>query len=489
MDSTVEQFINKFKIKRKKAHIRQDSRLVQNRDLFLAINGEQNDGRLFIDDAIKRGAASIIYDDSADFSLPALAVPSLKVDNLQQQASEIASYFYDHPSQQIPVIGITGTNGKTTISQLFAQLLDILGKRCGVIGTLGSGFYDDLTSLNNTTPSACDTQMLLADLLKKGAQAVAMEVSSHALVQYRVAAVDFNIAVFSNLSRDHLDYHKDMKSYAAAKAKLFVGNHHQYHVINIDDAYGKLLTAKVPINAIDSKVLTYSLSNSGADIYAYNINLSHKGIKANIIACGQKGELQSQLLGEFNLSNLLAVIGCAVALGFDLSVVLDALVSVKPPQGRMQCLGEDHQPKVVVDYAHTPDALEQVLKSLRLHTSGRLICVFGCGGERDKGKRPLMAHVAGLYADHTVVTADNSRSEDVEAIFADIKSGFASRHHYEFIADRAKAIEHAINMASAQDLVLIAGKGHETYQEVNGVRHDFADVLHAQKYLDTWSRD
>jgi len=488
MKNTLENVLSEILATNKITGITQDSRLVKEGNLFIAIKGVKQDGHDFINQAIKQGAKAVIYDDVEGFTPPKVKVPCIAVDNLPAKVSYLASSFYKHPSKKMQVVGITGTNGKTTISQLLAQLLDFLHYRCGVIGTLGSGFYEELQNTNNTTPNACDTQEILANMLEKDAKACAMEVSSHALVQNRVEAVDFSVAVFSNLSRDHLDYHGDMSSYAAAKSKLFVGDSLAHRIVNIDDACGKLLAVKVPARAVNSNLITYSLSNKSADIYSYSMQLSSAGISADIIAMGQKGSFNSSLLGEFNLSNLLAVIGCALALGFSLQQIVTYIPKLKAPNGRVEKLGGKGRPHVVIDYAHTPDALEQILKALRPHVSGRLICIFGCGGDRDKGKRALMAHVSGISADLTIVTEDNSRSENLADIFADIKKGFRPWQNVQFIEKRSKAIEEAINQATKNDLVLIAGKGHETYQEIKGKKYEFSDLEQAKNYLALWKR-
>jgi len=488
MENSLDQTLSKLIKENSITGIAQDSRLVKTGDLFIAACGAKQKGHDFIVDAVEKGAKAVIYDDIDNFVVPKVKVPCVALKDLPKKISYLAGNFYGNPSKKMQVVGITGTNGKTTISQLLAQLLDLLDYKCGIIGTLGSGFYSNLDKSNNTTPNACDTQAILASMLRKKAKACAMEVSSHALTQYRVEAVDFSIAVFSNLSRDHLDYHGDMSSYAAAKAKLFVGNSLTYRIVNIDDSCGKLLAVKVPARAVNSNLITYSVNNKSADVYCYSLQLTSSGISADIIALGQKGSFNCSLLGEFNLSNLLAVIGVALALDFSLPQITSKISKLVPPSGRVQKVESKGKPQVVVDYAHTPDALEQILKALRPHTSGKLICVFGCGGDRDKGKRALMAHVSGIGADLTIVTADNSRTESIKDIFADIKAGFRPWQSFKFIEDRGKAIEEAILSATKDDLVLIAGKGHETYQDIAGVKHDFSDVEQAKKYLALWQK-
>jgi len=465
-------------------NMQQDSRLIKKGDLFIAAPGINGDGRKFIADAVKNGAAAIIY-ESYNFTPPNLSIPCVGIANLAGQLPFLAAKFYDYPSHKLTTIGVTGTNGKTSISQLLAQALDLLDVSCGIVGTLGYGFYPNLTSTNNTTPGVCELQQILAYLVKKNAKACAMEVSSHALEQNRVQEVDFDLAVFSNLSRDHLDYHGDMASYAAAKAKLFAYPNLRAKVINLDDEFGKQLAAQAQNNKV--KTITYSLKSPKATIFAANVMVIGAKTHIYILAPDQGVNFVSSLLGSFNVSNLLAVIGAAYALGFDLSHMLDVIPQLQAPVGRMQCLGSKNTPQVVVDYAHTPDALAQALQALRAHTKGKLICVFGCGGNRDKGKRAQMAQMAQSYADAVIVTADNSRFEDTNAIMADIKQGFTSLQQVKFIADRSEAIFCAIENAQMQDLVLIAGKGHENYQEVQGVKSHFSDIEQASMALKNWS--
>lgn len=464
-----------------------DSRMVQQGDLFLAVKGTQQDGRDYIEQALHKGALTIVYDPE-DYQLADSIVNQhpyaefIAVKKLQYHVSDIAGRFYGEPANLLRLIGVTGTNGKTTVTQLIAQALDLLNEPCGIIGTLGTGFWQKLQQGKQTTPDAISVQASLAKLLQEGAKAVALEVSSHGLDQGRVAALPFNIAVFTNLTRDHLDYHETLENYAAAKAKLFAWDSLQARVINQDDTYGKQL-----INQNNHKeLLTYSIEDTTADLHCTNILFNEQGVTANLVSPQGTGLLQSQLIGRFNLSNVLAVVGSLLGLGYELAKVLAVVPQLKAPAGRMQCLGGNEKPLVIVDYAHTPDALEQVLTALKPHVKGKLWCVFGCGGSRDKGKRPLMAAIAESLADQIVVTDDNPREETSSAIINDILQGFNNPQTVQAIADRQQAILQTIAQAKSDDVVLIAGKGHEDYQEVNGIRSHFSDTEQANQALKTW---
>ncbi len=456
-----------------------DSRRVRPGDLFIAVPGLQQDGRDYITQAVAAGAAAIAY-EPAGYRLPALPVPAVAVAGLQQQLSALAGVFYQQPSQQLQVVGITGTNGKTSVSQMLAQALAALNKPCGVIGTLGSGMPGQLTEHGMTTPDALVAQAQLARLQAQGASHVAMEVSSHALDQGRVAAVEFAVGVFTNLSRDHLDYHGDMQRYGAAKTLLFQ-RPLRTAVINLDDHFGRQLAAQCAC-----PVIGYSLTDPSAELYCSDISYSSGGICARLQALGRELEFTSPLLGSFNLSNLLAVIGSLLALDVTLEQAVDQVARLQPPAGRMQRLGGGATPLVVIDYAHTPDALDKALAALHEHASGRVVCVFGCGGDRDKGKRPLMAKVAEQHADAVVVTSDNPRSEPAQEIIEQICLGMERSSAATVIPNRASAIAETIAAANIGDVILLAGKGHETYQEIEGVRHPFSDIEHARQALQQW---
>ncbi|WP_263260461.1 UDP-N-acetylmuramoyl-L-alanyl-D-glutamate--2,6-diaminopimelate ligase [Pseudomonas sp. RIT-PI-S] len=459
-----------------------DSRDVRPGDLFLAVPGTRVDGRQHIADALARGAAAVAYEADGATVLPLTDVPLIPVRGLAGQLSAIAGRFYSEPGRHLRLVGVTGTNGKTSVTQLIAQALDHLGLRCGLIGTLGSGFHGELKSGRLTTPDAVVVQATLADLRKAGARAVAMEVSSHALEQGRVAALDFSIGVFTNLSRDHLDYHGSMQAYAEAKARLFAWPTLRARVINLDDAFGRELAGRPGI----SRVIGYSLEDATAALYCREARFDDHGVSATLVTAQGTFNLRSNLLGRFNLSNLLAAVGALVALDYPLDEILAVVPKLQGPQGRVQRLGGGNRPLVVVDYAHTPDALEKVLGALRPHASGSLVCVFGCGGDRDRGKRPLMARMAEDLADKVIVTDDNPRSESSDAIFDDIRPGFTQPDRARFLPGRGLAIDAAIAEAGPGDVVVLAGKGHEDYQEILGERHPFSDIEHAEAALATW---
>ena len=459
-----------------------DSRNVRAGDLFLAVPGARVDGREHIADALKRGAAAVAYEVQGTTVLPITDVPMIPVKGLIAQLSDIAGRFYGEPSRQLDLIGVTGTNGKTSVTQLVAQALDLLGQHCGLIGTLGTGFYGQLQSGRLTTPDPIAVQATLNDLKKGGAKAVAMEVSSHALEQGRVAALAFDIVVMTNLSRDHLDYHGSMQAYQAAKARLFAWQNLRCRVVNLDDEFGRELAT----HKGDSRLISYSLIDPAASLYCREAKFDDDGVRAVLVTAQGEHMLRSRLLGRFNLSNLLAAVGTLMAMDHPLDEILKVTAQLEGPVGRMQRLGGGSKPLVVVDYAHTPDALEKVLEALRPHAQGKLLCLFGCGGDRDRGKRPLMAEVAERLADRVLVTDDNPRSEPAQQIFNDIRPGFTDAGSVEFIAGRGPAIAHLIATAKADDVIVLAGKGHEDYQEIDGERHDFSDLVEAEKALVVW---
>jgi UDP-N-acetylmuramoyl-L-alanyl-D-glutamate--2,6-diaminopimelate ligase len=384
------------------------------------------------------------------------------------------------------VVGVTGTNGKTSTVQLLAQAWTLRGIRCGTIGTLGMGLYGRVQPTGFTTPLVLKLHDLLAQLHVQGAQAVAMEVSSHALDQGRADGVHFDVAVFTNLTRDHLDYHGDMETYGAAKARLFAWPGLKAAAINLDDGYGRRLHAQLP-DCVKPVGLS-SRGVEGATLRADALRLDSAGIAFDLVAGSEVHAVQSPLLGRFNVDNLLAVAGALHALGDSVAQIAATLSQLQPIHGRMNRLGGDGvKPLVVIDYAHTPDALEQALKSLRAHAQARLICVFGCGGERDRGKRPQMAAIAEANADVVIVTDDNPRAENGDQIVADILAGFVHPNDIVVQRDRAAAIARAIGEASPDDIVLIAGKGHEPYQEIDGVKHPFDDTEVARDRLEVYA--
>jgi UDP-N-acetylmuramoyl-L-alanyl-D-glutamate--2,6-diaminopimelate ligase len=459
-----------------------DSRKVRPGDLFLAVPGSQQDGRVHIADAIARGAAAVAYEAEGAPAMTAGSAELVAIKGLAGQLSAIAGRFYGEPSRRMHLVGITGTNGKTSVSQLLAQALDLLGQRCGIVGTLGNGFYSALALGRHTTPDPIGVQATLADLQKAGARAVAMEVSSHGLDQGRVTALAFDVAVFTNLSRDHLDYHGSMDAYGEAKAALFAWPGLHCRVLNLDDPFGRELARAKH----DSRLISYSLEDPAAYLYCRDAQFDEQGVRVKLVTPRGEGNVRSALLGRFNLSNLLAVVGALLGMDYPLDEILRVLPQLQGPVGRMQRLGGARQPLVVVDYAHTPDALEKVLEALRPHVKGRLLCLFGCGGDRDRGKRPLMAAVVERLADGVLVTDDNPRGEAPEQIFSDIRAGFAAPERVQFVHGRGQAIAQLIAAASPADVLVLAGKGHEDYQEINGVRQPFSDLVEAGNALAAW---
>jgi len=472
-----------------------DSRAVTPGDTFVAYPGGQADGRRFIAQAIANGANAVIWEAHGFNWNSAWQVPNLAVADLRHHAGEIADYVYGNPSGKLWMVGITGTNGKTSCSHWIAQSFCALGKKTAVVGTLGNGFQGDLQPTLNTTPDAISLHGLLAGYIAQDAQAVAMEVSSHALAQGRVNGVKYDVALLTNLSRDHLDYHGDMQQYAAAKRRLFDWQKLKYAVLNLDDAFGADFAEQ--LYDAEVEVVGYGLSDDALQlaerlglrmVYGGALHMDAHGIKLQVHSSWGGAELQSPLLGRFNAANLLGVLAVLLVSGIVLADALRELVLVQAVPGRMQALGGGEFPTVVVDYAHTPDALEKVLQALREvvgASSGKLICVFGCGGDRDRGKRPMMGAIAARLADSCIVTSDNPRNEEPQDIITAIVSGMG-KWNYQIIEDRAQAIEQAINHAQAADTVLLAGKGHEPYQEINGVRHPFSDVEVAQCALVSW---
>jgi len=461
-----------------------DSRQVVPGALFLAYPGVHSDGRKYIAQAVAAGASAVLWESHGFVWDAAIKVANLGVSQLKSQVAQIAAEFYQYPSRKLDVIGVTGTNGKTSVSQWIAQAMQALGKKTAVIGTIGSGFADasgnGLVETSNTTPDAILLQKMLADYANQGAAAVAMEVSSHGLDQGRVNAIEFDFAVFTNLTRDHLDYHVTMDAYASAKRKLFDWPNLHTAVVNADDDFGKEMAESLRVNS--KSLLTYGLLHG--DVRADTLTLGANGVSMQVTTPQGAAVLSAPVLGRFNAYNLLAVLATLLARQVPLNDAIAAIAQIKPVAGRMQQFGGEDKPLVVVDYAHTPDALENVLVSLREQTQGKLICVFGCGGDRDAGKRPLMGAIAEKYAHHVVVTSDNPRSENPASIIEQVVNGMTVLP--SIAPDRAIAIQQAIKFANKDDVVLLAGKGHEEYQEINGVKAPFSDIAVAQAALSHW---
>lgn len=457
-----------------------DSRLLKSGDLFFALQGTHQDGRQFIEAAIQKGAIAIVAEaDHAKVDwqngLPIISIP-----NLRAKTAEIAARFYHYPAKKMRMVGVTGTSGKTSCTQFMASSLQQLSISCGVIGTLGTGLYGDIQEGTLTTPDAITLQTTFANFLIHGAKTTVMEVSSHSLDQGRVNGIEFDIGVFTNLSRDHLDYHGTMQAYGAAKKRLF--SQAKFAVINADDAFGRELLSEFSTR---KNVISYQIAHQDSvlacdqdsRVYADQVRIDSLGTHARINTPWGTGELHSPLVGQFNLSNLLAVLTTLCLLDIPFSDALKTLALVDPVPGRMQSVGGGFLPLVVVDYAHKPDALEKVLIALRQQCQGKLYCVFGCGGDRDRGKRPIMAKIAEQYADHVIVTDDNPRHEDATQIIADILQGFSKRANVMVQHDRSKAISDVIESAVEGDCVLIAGKGAETYQQIGDQKFPFSDLV------------
>ncbi len=457
----------------------QDSRAVRPGDLFVALAGGRQHGLDHAAAAVAAGAVAVLHDRPGHE--PNLGVPAAGVTQLRARLGAIAGRAYADPSRALAVVGVTGTNGKTSTVQLLAQAWSRAGQVAGTIGTLGAGIHPHIQAGQRTTPDVIAVHGLLAAMRGEGATHVAMEVSSHALDQGRVDGVRFAAAVFTNLTRDHLDYHPDMDAYYAAKARLFGEHAPALSVINVDDPWGVRLAA----THAGARVVSYSADGAKATIAAREVALNAAGIAFTLRAPDGEAAVRSRLLGRFNVSNLLAVAGVLHGLGWAVARIAATLSELEPVHGRMNRLGGDGaRPLVVVDYAHTPDALAQALTSLREHARGRLTCVFGCGGERDTGKRPQMAALAERLSDRVIVTDDNPRSEDGDRIIADIVAGFARPQAVSVERDRAAAIGLALAGCGADDVVLVAGKGHEPYQEIAGQRLPFDDHAIARRLLE-----
>lgn len=477
-------------------HLETDSRLVNSGDTFVAYPGGQSDGRHFIEQAIANGANAVIWEAKNFVWDESWALPNLAVNDLRLQAGELADYVYASPSKKLWMVGVTGTNGKTTCSHWVARSLNALGRKSAMIGTLGNGFADDLQPSANTTPEAIKVHGLLNSYVQQGAQAVAMEVSSHALAQGRVSGVNFDVALLTNLSRDHLDYHGDMHSYASAKRRLFDWGQLKFAVLNFDDPFGaelaeSLRDADVEVvgYGIDDKALALAEQLGVRMVYGADLRMDAQGLSLSVRSSWGTGTLHSQQVGRFNAANLLGALTVLLVSGVELSAAINELAQQKAVAGRMQTLGGKDKPTVVIDYAHTPDALEKVLQTLREVTTpsgGRVVCVFGCGGDRDRGKRPMMGTVASKLADECIITSDNPRSESPKAIIDAILFGVEGEA-YRVIEDRAQAIARSVSGARAVDTVLIAGKGHEDYQEINGVKQPFSDSELARRALSVWA--
>ncbi len=465
--------------------IASDSRALKPGDLFLACGGATSHGLDYAADAVTAGVAAIAWDSStADAPATSLGVPMVAVPDLARHVGEIANRFYDYPSKAIRVVGVTGTNGKTTVAWLIAQCCEQLDLSCGYIGTLGTGIGEIEGGEGMTTPGAVELHGLLAEFRDRGAAGAAIEVSSHALAQNRVDGVDFDSVLFTNLSRDHLDYHGDMQSYAETKARLFLQHRAKHRIINLDSEFGTQLASQCGQDVVTVSTKFDRVSNGRPYVFVRSVVAMNSGVKVGINTAWGNGEFVLHMPGDFNVANAVIVLALLLKQGVALDKACDVLSTVSAPPGRMQRVpAVNGLPAVYIDYAHTPQAIDVALRALKAHCKGTLWCVFGCGGDRDAGKRPQMGKMAERRADRIVVTSDNPRYEEPTDIIAAIVTGLGKPDRATVIEDRAAAIAWTICQAAADDVVLIAGKGHENYQLVGAERRDFSDFAAAQANL------
>lgn len=470
-----------------------DSRQITEGAAFIALSGVQSHGILYAEQAIKNGARCILTDTAglAEFNKQVdyhkmTTCPVIEVPLLDKRLADFAKWFYDAPSERVKVIGVTGTNGKTSSSHYMAQMLNALNYKIALMGTLGNGWFGALQTSQNTTVDVVTLNHLLNDFAEQQADYVVMEVSSHAIELGRIAGVRFEVLAMTQVTRDHLDFHHTEAAYQATKKKLFLNYPSQYQVLNVDDLVGQTLLRALSTADRADRVVRYSQKNTQADIVCLDSQLSLAGIQGTLIVQGTSLAFALPLMGQFNLENVLCAVSVLSACGLEASQVQKSLASVKAVSGRMELLTQPDTPSILIDYAHTPDALEAVLKAATHHASAqetKLWVVFGCGGDRDTGKRPLMGKVAEMYADEVVLTDDNPRSELPEAIVADIKKGM--HRPAKVIHDRPQAIAYAVKHASSSDMVVIAGKGHEDYQEIKGKRWPMSDQKMVKELFST----
>lgn len=463
-----------------------DSRKVQPGDLFICLPGHTVDGHDFAPQAADKGAAALVVERWLD-DCP---LPQLKVKDSRLAMAVLGNVFFGFPSRRLKVIGVTGTNGKTTTTYLIERILEDQGRSTGLIGTIQRKFAGRTYPMSGTTPESLELQRYLHEMAEGGAAYCVMEVSSHALDQGRVKGTHFRTAVFTNLTQDHLDYHNTMEEYRGAKGLFFsrLGNNYplnpderSYAVLNADDPASSYFAKQTA-----AETITYGVENE-ADVRASDISVTAKGTSFHVDTFQGSADISLRMVGKFNVYNALAAIAAALLEGIPLERIKASLEAVKGVEGRVEAVDEGQSFAVIVDYAHTPDGLENVLRTVNEFAKGRVICVFGCGGDRDRTKRPIMGRIAAKYADHVIVTSDNPRTEDPDAILSDIEQGLigdeVDRSRYELIVDRREAIQKAIEMASREDVVLIAGKGHETYQLIGTAVLDFDDRIVAKEAI------
>lgn len=462
-----------------------NSKTTQKGDIFVCMVGEHSDGHTYAQMAVDKGAVAVLAQHELEFDAP---VPVLLVEDTSLGLGKLANIFYSFASKELNLIGVTGTNGKTTVTHLIENIFEHAGKKCGLIGTLGQRISSEAGYIDakHTTPQAPELQATLRKMIDNKLENVVMEVSSHSLEQHRVEGCEFNGAVFTNLTQDHLDYHITMTNYSKAKAKLFSmlknSKENRFAVINLDDDYAMDMLAATPS---DAEILAYSINNEKADIIAQNIDYSSFGAKFDCKTPFGIKQIHLQMTGEFSVYNALAALCAGILSKIDIDICIEALEATPNVAGRFEVVGKE--PLVIVDYAHTPDGLENVLRAARdLVKNGELICVFGCGGDRDTTKRPKMAQIADTLADKVIITSDNPRSEDPQQIITDILAGIRSLDSERIIVeiDRREAIERAIRLSGSNDVVVIAGKGHEDYQILGDETIHFDDREEARRALE-----
>ncbi len=458
-------------------NIQYDSRKVEDNSLFICIKGFTVDGHNFIDMAIEKGAKAFLVEEDVD---ERDGVTFIKVKNTREDMAKVADNFYNHPSQRFDVIGVTGTNGKTSITTFLNEILTSQGAKVGLIGTIKISDGDNVIESNSTTPESRDLQGYFNQMINNGCKYCAMEVSSHALALNRVSQTKYNVGVFTNLTPDHLDFHKDLDDYRSAKEKLFYMTSNA-NIINIDDEGGKVIYNN--IKKLKTKCYTYAIDNK-ADFMAKDIKIEARGVSYRLITPTYESDIFVPVPGKFTVYNTLAVIATCYALEIPKDVVLDGLKNTGGVAGRFEAISNESGISVIVDYAHTPDALENVIKTAREFAKKRIITVFGCGGDRDTTKRPLMGDIAQKLSDICIVTSDNPRTEDPELIIKDILKGLdKTKENYKVVLDRKEAIKVAIDMAQKDDVILIAGKGHENYQILGDTKYHFDDKEIASEFL------
>jgi len=465
MKNDLEIFLKKFD------NLSLNSKQISKNTVFIAYPGNKHDGREFIQEAIENGAAGIIFESKNFKKNLNLSIPNISISDLKNKLAAISSQFYEYPSKKISIIGITGTNGKTTSAYWLSQCLNHLKIKTAFIGTLGYGDLKKLKKSQNTTPSAIDLQRSIKEIYKKKYKYVAMEVSSHGIKEQRINNIEFKQRLFTNLSRDHLDYHKTMSEYAEVKKKFMLSEKNGNIIVNIDDKVGQSIFNNSVLP--DNKKVSFSIYKK-SKIQATNISQKHNNLNFDLNYYGKSFPVRLKLIGIFNIYNVLGVIGCLSTMGFEVNQIINSLKKIKQVPGRTEFIKKSKDlPSVMIDYAHTADALENILKSIKINSFKKIILVFGCGGDRDKGKRKEMAKIAEEYADHSLITSDNSRNENPKDIIEDISKHFDQEPIK--IIDRKEAICEAIKMADKGDLVVIAGKGHEEYQEIGNKKIYFSD--------------